>query len=79
MSFGGIKFRSKEQKALDDAERDLAEAKAKVAEMEKKIMHRVFIRNADLREMQEAKREHRKWTILTRKYQKKVDQLGGSK
>lgn len=72
MVFGGMKWRTKAELELDNIERELKEAKERLAAKEKQILHRVFIRDAGLQEMQKAKREHRELTIKVRKLSKKL-------
>lgn len=78
MSFDGIKWRTKEERERDDLDRQISELRLKLAMSEKKILNRVFVRNASLQEMVAEKAAHRKNTNELNKLLKRLEDKHGT-
>lgn len=73
MSFINKTWRAKKEIERDNLEADIAATKKRLSDQAASIMHRTFIRNASLQQMQAAKQEHRKLTAELLKLNRKLE------
>lgn len=78
-NFNRIHWKSKDDLAREKLEAEILELKKKIADLEKKMMGRIFVRNAGLQEVQRTKKELLTARKDLAKAEKKLDDLAGTR